>query len=80
MTMGHTGIVQDIPEDLKLHYAKAELKHLIKTRLLEKRWRFRPNIPSCVMGNVNSLASTPCEEHKAVQGVQPTVLYRDTAH
>ena len=25
-------------------------------------------------------ASSPCEEREAVQGVQPTVIYVDTAH
>lgn len=59
---------------LKLRYTKAELECLIKTRLLEKRWRFRLTIPSCVMRNVNSLAN---KKDKLAPLVKNMKLYKE---
>ena len=72
--MGLTGTVHDTPEDLKLRYRGSRAGELIKARLLEKQWRFKPTIPSCVMGNVNSLANKTVELAALVKNVK---LYRE---
>ena len=50
----HAGKVYPIPEELVRRYRGSRAGALVKARRLQKRWRFKPAIPSCVMGNVNS--------------------------
>lgn len=52
----HASVVYlHIPEELWWPRAGAK----VKARHVEKRWRYKPSIPSVVMWNVNSLANKP---------------------
>ncbi|KAK0148991.1 RNA-directed DNA polymerase from mobile element jockey [Merluccius polli] len=68
------GRVQEtIPEELWLFRGcRAGLK--VRTRRMEKKWRFKPAVPSMVMGNVNSLANKTDELASLVRNQK---LYRE---
>ncbi|KAI4880858.1 hypothetical protein NFI96_024792 [Prochilodus magdalenae] len=55
--MGRRIIVQTIPAELKRKYRGCRAGAKLKARKTEKRWRYKPSVPSVVMGNVNSLTN-----------------------
>ena len=73
-TRNHAGKVYPIPEELVRRYRGSRAGALVKARRLQKRWRFKPAIPSFVMGNVNSLANKTDELAALVMNVK---LYRE---
>lgn len=70
----YAGSVQaTIPEELWcFRGCRAGLK--VRTRRREKKWRFKPAVPSMVMGNVNSLANKTDELASLVRNQK---LYRE---
>ena len=66
---GHAGTFHLIPEELRRQYRGCRAGAEVKARLMEKRWRFKPSIPSCVKGNVNSLANKTDELAAPVKNV-----------
>ena len=69
-TRNHAGKVYPIPEELVRRYRGSRAGALVKARRLQKRWRFKPAIPSFVMGNVNSLANKTDELAALVMNVK----------
>ncbi|KAI4875864.1 hypothetical protein NFI96_034110, partial [Prochilodus magdalenae] len=55
--MGRGGIVQTIPVELRQKYRGCRAGAKLKAKKTEKRWRYKPSVPSVVMGNVNSLTN-----------------------
>lgn len=76
--LGCGGIVQTIPGELRRKYrdcrARAKLKAKLKAKKTEKRWRYKPSVPSVVMGNVNSLTNKTDELASLVKNQR---LYRE---
>ncbi|XP_073668918.1 uncharacterized protein [Paramisgurnus dabryanus] len=70
----HAGIFHAIPEELKRQHRGCRAGVKVRIRRMEKRWRFKPPVPSCVMGNVNSLANKMDEMAALVKNVK---LYRE---
>ena len=56
-TMGHAGIFHLIPEELKRRRQGCRAGAKVKARLAAKRWKYKPSVPSIVMGNVNCLTN-----------------------
>ena len=71
---GNAGVAHPIPEELRLRYRGNRAGAVVKARRLEKQWRYKPSIPSCVMGNVNSLTNKTDELAALVKNVR---LYRE---
>ncbi|KAI4875852.1 hypothetical protein NFI96_001584, partial [Prochilodus magdalenae] len=55
--MGRGGIVQTIPAELRRKYRGCRAGAKLKAKKMEKRRRYKPSVPSVVMGNVNSLTN-----------------------
>ncbi|KAI4899955.1 hypothetical protein NFI96_026550 [Prochilodus magdalenae] len=55
--MGRSGVVQTIPAELRRKYRGCRAGAKLKAKKTEKRWRYKPSVPSVVMGNVNSLTN-----------------------
>ncbi|KAI4902351.1 hypothetical protein NFI96_003954 [Prochilodus magdalenae] len=55
--MGRVGVVQTIPAELRRKYRGCRAGAKLKAKKTEKRWRYKPSVPSVVMGNVNSLTN-----------------------
>ena len=54
-TMGRAGIVHPIPEELRRRRRGRRAGAKVKARLAAKRWKYKPPVPSFIMGNVNCL-------------------------
>ena len=51
-------IIQTVPEEIKKkRYWGCRAGAKVKARLMAKRWKYKPSVPSFVMGNVNSLTN-----------------------
>ncbi|KAI4892824.1 hypothetical protein NFI96_004611 [Prochilodus magdalenae] len=73
-TMGRAGKTHPIPEELRRSYRGCRAGAKLKAKRMEKRWRYKPSIPSVVMGNVNSLANKTDELAALVRNQR---LYRE---
>lgn len=51
----HIGVVPCLPVEVRKPYRGCRAGALLKARRLAKKWRFKPPVPSIIMGNVNSL-------------------------
>lgn len=65
-----------IPAGLREAYCGCRAGVKLKAKLSTKRWKYKPVLPSIVMGNVNSL-SNKCDELEALVKSQRT--YRETS-
>uniref|UniRef100_A0A665T724 Reverse transcriptase domain-containing protein n=1 Tax=Echeneis naucrates TaxID=173247 RepID=A0A665T724_ECHNA len=54
-TTAHAGIRHHIPAELRRRYRGCKAGAKLKAKLADNRRRFKPSIPSIIMGNVNSL-------------------------
>lgn len=68
--------ISRIPKDIRRPYRGCRAGQKVRKRALAKRWKFKPAIPSCVMGNVNSL-SNKADELGAL--VRNDKLYRESS-
>ncbi|KAK0152203.1 hypothetical protein N1851_006436 [Merluccius polli] len=75
-TIGHSGTdnINHIPKELRRPYRGSRAGAKVKARVLVKRWKFKPSIPLCVMGNVNSFTNKTDELASLVKNVK---LYRE---
>ncbi|CAM4645751.1 unnamed protein product [Leuciscus chuanchicus] len=55
--MGRAGIFHHIPEELRKKHRGCRAGVKVKARLATKRWKYKPSVPSIVMGNVNCLTN-----------------------
>nr|XP_049609558.1 uncharacterized protein LOC125988413 [Syngnathus scovelli] len=55
--MGQAGLRHDIPVELRRKYRGCKAGAKLKARRSENRRRYKPSIPSVIMGNVNSLSN-----------------------
>lgn len=49
------GLVPCLPYDVRKPYQGCRAGAMLKAKQLAKKWRFKPMVPSMIMGNVNSL-------------------------
>lgn len=54
-TMAKAGIRHHIPAELRRSYRGCKAGAKLKAKLADNRRRFKPSIPTVIMGNVNSL-------------------------
>lgn len=73
-TMGRVGCIHPIPEEIKRLYRGVRAGASRRAGQLKKRWRFKPSIPLCVMGNVNSLTNKMDKFSALVKNVR---LYKE---
>ncbi|XP_062272351.1 uncharacterized protein LOC133978042 [Scomber scombrus] len=66
--------VNSIPKELRRPYRGCRAGAKVKARVLAKRWKYKPSIPLCVIGNVNSLTNKTDELESLVRNVK---LYRE---
>lgn len=66
--------VPSVPEDIRRPYRGRRAGAKVKARVLAKRWKYKPPVPSCVMGNVNSL---PNKMDELASLVRTEKLYRE---
>ena len=66
--------VPGVPEEIRRPYRGCRAGAKVKARLLAKRWKYKPTVPSCVMGNVNSL---PNKMDELASLVRTEKLYRE---
>ena len=56
-TMGRNGFFHPIPAELRRRRRGCRAGDKVKARLAAKRWKYKPSVPSIVMGNVNCLTN-----------------------
>lgn len=54
-TKSRTGVAPHLPDVVRRPYRSCRAGAKLKAKSLAKKWRYKPPVPSVIMGNVNSL-------------------------